>query len=75
MASDIPIAAMIAAGALMIGSVSPAMVEPTLEEIGCRGWNSRLTTPMRYVTEPGDGRNLEWTRVVVADTKGRTCSG
>ena len=58
---------MLAAGTLMIGNVSPTMVEPVLEKIGCRGWNSRLTTPMRYVKEPGDGRHMEWIRVIAAD--------
>ena len=66
--ADIPITAMIAAGTLMLGNVGPAMVEPILDEIGCRGWNNRLTTPMRYVKEPGgDSGNAEWVRIVAAD--------
>ena len=59
---------MVAASTLMIGNISPAMVEPILDEIGVRRWTNKLMTPMRNLKGPRDDRtDMEWVRVIAAD--------
>ena len=67
-ATSIPIAAMVVAGTLMLGNVSPTMVDPISEEIRVRRWMNRLMAPMRYAKETGNGGGgVEWARLTAAD--------
>ena len=53
---------------MLLGNVSPTMVEPIHYEMGARQWMNKLVGPISHTREPnGEGQVGEWVRLPAAD--------